>query len=62
MKKKKAREAPQRLYRVVDVCDRCGGENTFRVTACRRGVWYLRCATCGRRATRIVMKDKRAGA
>ena len=61
MKKRKPREAPQRLVRRAEVCDRCGGVNTFRVRGKWRNVDYLERSACGRRATRIaVQKGGRA--
>lgn len=55
-------ETPQRLVRRVDVCDRCGGADTFRVVGRVRNVQYLKCAACGRRATRLVLAPSGAGA
>ena len=56
MKNQKTREAPQRLVRRADVCDRCGGVDTFRVRVTVRGVDYLKCSACGRSATRITVQ------
>ena len=53
------RETPQRLARRADVCDRCGGVDSFRVTGRWRNVTYLRCAKCGRRATRLASEVRR---
>lgn len=53
--KKRARETPQRLVRRAEVCDRCGGVDTFRHVGRYRNVIYLRCSACGRRATRLVL-------
>lgn len=50
-----SRETPQRLVRRAEVCDRCGGVDTFRHVGRYRNVIYLRCAACGRRATRLVL-------
>lgn len=55
MKRKRAKEIPQRLVRRAEVCDRCGGLDTFRHVGRYRNVVYLRCAACGRRATRLVL-------
>jgi transcription elongation factor Elf1 len=50
---------PQRLYRTVDVCDSCGARDSFRATGRRGNVTYLKCAECGRRATRLILwQDK----
>ena len=54
--KTKKRMAPQRLAAKADVCDCCGAVDSFRVTGRVRGVAYLRCAECGRRATRMTAK------
>ena len=59
MKKRKPREAPQRLVRCAYVCDRCGGVDTFRVRGKRRNVDYLECSACGRRATRLTLKKEK---
>ena len=48
------RDAPQRLAaRSVDVCDRCGAEDSFRVVGSDGRVSRLRCGVCGRTATRV---------
>ena len=53
--KNQSRETPQRLVRRAEVCDRCGGVDTFRHVGRYRNVVYLRCSACGRRATRLVL-------
>lgn len=53
--KNQSRETPQRLVRRAEVCDRCGGVDTFRHVGRYRNVIYLRCSACGRRATRLVL-------
>lgn len=53
--KNQSRETPQRLVRRAEVCDRCGGVDTFRHVGRYKNVIYLRCSACGRRATRLVL-------
>lgn len=53
-----SRKTPQRLYRKADVCDACGSADSFRVTGKYRNIDYLRCAVCGRRATRLTLKGE----
>ena len=53
---------PQRLYRTVDVCDSCGARDSFRATGRRGNVTYLKCAACGRRATRLILWQDRPAA
>ena len=58
-KKAQGARRPQRLYKCADVCDTCGAVDSFRVVGRWRNVTYLRCASCGRRATRITLTKER---
>lgn len=49
---------PQRLIRMQEVCDKCGGVDTFRSLTVIRGVCYVRCRVCGRHATRVTVPRK----
>ena len=45
-------EAPQRLHRIAEICDRCGAVDSFKARARVNGITYCVCTKCGRRATR----------
>lgn len=45
-------EAPQRLHRAAEICDRCGAVDSFKARARVNGITYCTCTRCGRRATR----------
>lgn len=55
-------QAPQRLHRVAEVCDRCGAVDSFRSKTRINGVTYCVCVRCGRRATRQTHSPAARGA
>lgn len=46
---------PQRLIRLQEVCDTCGGLDTFRVRAVIGPVVYVACKACHRSGTRVTV-------
>lgn len=49
------RLAPQPLVRYAEICDTCGGTDTFRARCVVRGIVYVRCVKCGRNGTRTTI-------
>ncbi len=62
MPEKKTRRPAQRIIRLQEVCDSCGGVDTFRVFIVIRKTRYVKCRVCGRTGVRVTVPRPRPAA